>query len=78
MNELSHITEVPEKMPRNGEKKMEGKVIRIGTMRVDNEELTGVFVEIPMDDMKNAKMMLYRTVNLTGAEDKNEPENRHT
>jgi len=57
---------------------MEGKVIRIGTMRVEDEELTGVFVEIPMDDMKNAKMMLYRTVNLTGAEDKNEPENRHT
>ena len=63
-------------MPRNGEKKMEGKVIRIGTMRVDNEELTGVFVEIPMDDMKNARIMLYKTVNLTGAEDKNEPENR--
>ena len=57
---------------------MEGKVIRIGTMRVDNEELTGVFVEIPMDDMKNARIMLYKTVNLTGAEDKNEPENRHT
>jgi hypothetical protein len=55
---------------------MEGKVIRIGTMRVDNEELTGVFVEIPMDDMKNARIMLYKTVNLTGAEDKNEPENR--
>jgi len=57
---------------------MTGKTIRIGTMRVEDEELTGVFVEIPMDDMKNAKMMLYRTVNLTGAEDKNEPENRHT
>jgi hypothetical protein len=55
---------------------MEGKVIRIGTMRVEDEELTGVFVEIPMDDMKNARIMLYKTVNLTGAEDKNEPENR--
>jgi len=48
---------------------MEGKVIRIGTMRVDDEELTGVFVEIPLDDMKNAKMMYYKTVSLTGAED---------
>ena len=55
---------------------MTGKVIRIGTMRVEDEELTGVFVEIPMDDMKNARIMLYKTVNLTGAEDKNEPENR--
>ena len=55
---------------------MEGKVIRIGTMRVEDEELTGVFVEIPMDDMKNARIMLYKTVNLTGVEDKNEPENR--
>ena len=53
---------------------MEGKVIRIGTMRVEDEELTGVFVEIPMDDMKNARIMLYKTVNLTGAEDKNEPD----
>ena len=53
---------------------MEGNVIRIGTMRVEDEELTGVFVEIPMDDMKNARIMLYRTVNLTGAEEKNEPD----
>ena len=57
---------------------MTGKIIYMETMRVEDEELTGVFVEIPLDDMKNAKMMLYRTVNLTGAEDKNEPENRHT
>ena len=53
---------------------MTGKVIRIGTMRVEDEELTGVFVEIPLDDLKNSKMMLYKTVNLTGAEEKNEPE----
>jgi len=53
-----------------------GKILQIGTMRVEDEEVTGAFVEIPLDDMKNAKMMLYKTVNLTGTEEKNEPENR--
>jgi len=55
---------------------MTGKTICVETMRVDGEETSGVHVEIPMDDMKNAKMMYYKTVSLTGAEDKNEPENR--
>ena len=48
---------------------MTGKIIYMETMRVEDEELTGVFVEIPLDDMKNAKMMYYKTVSLTGAED---------
>ncbi len=41
---------------------LKGKLTIAGTMDVDGEELTGIFIEIPVEELKINKMMIYNNV----------------
>jgi hypothetical protein len=46
-----------------------GKLVVAGTMMVSNEELTGLFIQMPIDDLRKVKWLpMYKQVIVTVAE----------